>query len=160
MVIVITILMSMMAGDWMLVPAARNLHWRYEVLHSAFMTCKQKVAPGASLQENLDELLTAVRKIWEAISKNTVTINGQKKNMNGNIGMLFGGDGVTLAEKTVLRSYLNTTSNIAGCQAIRRKIGQHPALIIPPPLPPVTLLQYIVFKKERAGLDRKGRGWG
>ena len=31
------------AGDWMLVPAARNLHWRYEVLHSAFMVCKQKV---------------------------------------------------------------------------------------------------------------------
>ena len=23
------------AGDWMVVPGARNLHWRYEVLHSA-----------------------------------------------------------------------------------------------------------------------------
>ena len=30
------------AADWMLVPAARNLHWRYEVLHSAFMACMQK----------------------------------------------------------------------------------------------------------------------
>ena len=26
----------------MVVPAARNLHWRYGVLHSAFMVCKQK----------------------------------------------------------------------------------------------------------------------
>ena len=111
------------AGDWMLVPAARNLHWRYEVLHSAFLTCKQKVAPGESLQQNLDELLVAVRKIWERIAKNTVTINEKNKNINGNIGMLFSADGITAAEKLVLRSYLNTTANIAGRQAIRRKIG-------------------------------------
>ena len=111
------------AADWMLVPAARNLHWRYQVLHSAFMVCKQKVAPGESLQQNLDELLTAVRKIWLCIAKNTVVINERKKNINGNIGMLFSADGVTAAEKTILRAYLNTTENIAGCQAIRRKIG-------------------------------------
>ena len=111
------------SSDWMLVPAARNLHWRYEVLHSAFMVCKQKVAPGESLQQNLDELIVAVRKIWECISKNTVSINNQKRNINGNIGMLFSADDVTVAEKTILRAYLNTTSNIAGCQAIRRKIG-------------------------------------
>ncbi len=111
------------SSDWMLVPAARNLHWRYEVLHSAFMVCKQKVAPGESLQQNLDELMVAVRKIWECISKNTVSINNQKRNINGNIGMLFSADDVTVAEKTILRAYLNTTSNIAGCQAIRRKIG-------------------------------------
>ena len=37
---------SQLAGDWMAVPAARNLHWRYAVLHSAFLCCKQKVAPG------------------------------------------------------------------------------------------------------------------
>ena len=111
------------AADWVLVPAARNLHWRYEVLHSAFMTCKQKVAPGESMEQNLDELIGAVRKIWECISKNTVKINGNKQNINGNIGMLFSADGVTLAEKVVLRAYLNTTANIAGCQAIRRRIG-------------------------------------
>ena len=111
------------AADWMLVPAARNLHWRYQVLHSAFMVCKQKVAPGESLQQNLDELLTAARKIFLCIAKNTVLINEQKKNINGNIGMLFSADDVTPAEKTILRAYLNTTENIAGCQAIRRKIG-------------------------------------
>ena len=61
------------SSDWMLAPAARNLHWRYEVLHSSFMVCKQKVAPGESLQQNLDELIVAVRKIWDCISKNTVS---------------------------------------------------------------------------------------
>ena len=66
------------AADWMLVPAARNLHWRYEVLHSAFMTCKQKVAPGESFQHNLDALIEAVRKIWERISKDTAVINKKK----------------------------------------------------------------------------------
>ena len=35
-----------LAGDWVLVPGARNLHWRYMVLHSAFLECKMKVAPG------------------------------------------------------------------------------------------------------------------
>ena len=30
---------------------------------------------------------------------------------------------ITPAEKTILKSYLSTTSNIAGCQAIRQKIG-------------------------------------
>ena len=40
---------TQVAGDWMLVPAARNLHWRYAVLHSAFIMCKQKVSPGESL---------------------------------------------------------------------------------------------------------------
>ena len=29
-----------MAGDWICVPAAHNLHWRYAVLHSAFLVCK------------------------------------------------------------------------------------------------------------------------
>ena len=43
------------AGDWMCVPAVRNLHWRYAVLHSAFLVCKQKVAPGDSMHEILDK---------------------------------------------------------------------------------------------------------
>ena len=37
--------------------------------------------------------------------------------------MLFSADNITAAEKTVLRAYLNTTANIAGCQAIRKRIG-------------------------------------
>ena len=87
------------------------------------MVCKQKVTPGESLQQNLEELMTAARKVWERIAKNTVTINEKKTNINGNIGMLFSADGISSAEKTILRAYLNTIANIAGCQAIRRKIG-------------------------------------
>ena len=47
------------AGDWMLVPAARNLHWRYEVLHSAFIVCKQRLAPSSDMAQNLRNLLAA-----------------------------------------------------------------------------------------------------
>ena len=111
------------AGDWMVVPAARNLHWRYAVLHSAFVACKQKVAPGESLNQNLTDLVEATKKIWQRISSNTVIINGQKKNVNGNLAMLFAADDISSAEKIILRSYMNTTASIAGCQAIRKKIG-------------------------------------
>ena len=111
------------AGDWMVVPGARNLHWRYQVLHSAIMVCKQKVAPGESLKQNLEELLEATKSIWKRIHGNSVLIHGTKKNINGNIGILFSADDITPVEKTILRSYLNTTSSIAGCQAIRSKIG-------------------------------------
>ena len=45
------------AGDWMLVPAVRNLHWRYAVLRSAFVVCKQKICPGESVNENFDKLI-------------------------------------------------------------------------------------------------------
>ena len=98
------------AGDWMVVPVARNLHWRYAVLHS-------------SLSHNLEQLIEATRKIWHRIAQNVVVINGHKKNINGNVGMLFSADDITGPEKIILKSCLNTTSNIAGCQAIRSKIG-------------------------------------
>ena len=51
------------AGDWMCVPAARNLHWRYAVLHSAFIVCKQKVAPGETMHQNLDKLMDSLQRI-------------------------------------------------------------------------------------------------
>jgi len=44
---------SQLAKDWFLVPAARNLHWRWKVLRSSFLTCKQKVKPGKSQLQNL-----------------------------------------------------------------------------------------------------------
>jgi len=87
------------------------------------MVCRQKVAPGASLSENLVELTEGCKKIWQRIGSNTVVINKVKKPINGNIGMLFSADDITSAEKIILRSYLNTTSNVAGCQAVRQKIG-------------------------------------
>ena len=112
-----------LGSDWMVVPSSRNLHWRYTVLHSAFMVCKQKVAPGETLSHNLTELIEATKKIWKRISSNSVMINKQKKNINGNLGMLFSADDISSTEKIILRSYLNTTASIAGCQAIRLKMG-------------------------------------
>ena len=114
---------SQISGDWMIVPAARNLHWRYTVLRSAFLTCKQKVAPGETLEQNLQQLVAATATIWKRIQKNQVVIGGKKTNMNGNVAMIFAADDVTDTEKTILRSYLNTTESIAGCQQIRKQIG-------------------------------------
>ena len=105
------------AGDWMVVPVARNLHWRYSVLHSAFICCKQTIPTGVTAAENMEKLVLATKKIWERMVSNTVVVNGQKRPINGNIGMLFSADNLSMEEKTILRSYLNTTSCISGCQA-------------------------------------------
>ena len=34
---------AQLAGDWTFVLTCRNLQWRFAVLHSAFVVCKQKV---------------------------------------------------------------------------------------------------------------------
>ena len=116
------------AGDWMVVPSAAQLDWRYKVLRSSFMTCRQRLAPGESLHQNLADLINAVEKVWKRIQKNTVTLktaDGElvKRPINGDVRVLFNAVDITPAEKTILKSYLSTTSNIAGCQAIRQKIG-------------------------------------
>ena len=111
------------AGDWMLVPAARNLHWRYAVLHSAFMVCKHKVAPGESMHENLDKLMDALKRIWQKISDNAAVIDKRKVPINGNLGLLFSDTTLGAADKLILRSYMAVTKNISGGQAVRKKIG-------------------------------------
>ena len=92
------------------------------------MTCMQRIAPGESLNTNLNELIDATEKIWKRIQAKTVAIKNAagdvvKMPLNGDVRKLFAADGITAAEKTILRSYLSTTSNIAGCQAIRQNIG-------------------------------------
>ena len=57
------------------------------------------------------------------MQKQTVIIGGVKKPINGNIGILLSADNIDSSEKTLLRAYLNTTRNIAGCQAVRSRIG-------------------------------------
>ena len=111
------------AGDWMLVPATRNLHWRYTVLQSAFVLCKQKVNPGETMAENLDNLVKALENIWTKIEKNTAVIQKRKTPINGNMGLLFSDDDIGVTEKLLLRSYLDVTKNIAGCQALRSRMG-------------------------------------
>jgi hypothetical protein len=56
------------------------------------------VAPGEILSQNLDELVEATKKIWQRIEGNTVVINGHKKNINGNMGMLFSADNLSTVE--------------------------------------------------------------
>ena len=111
------------AGDWLCVPAARNLHWRYAVLHSAFLVCKQKVAPGESMHENLDKLMESLEKIWNKISANTAVVDKRVVPINGNLGVLFSDPTINTVDKLLLRSYMEVTKNISGCQALRKRIG-------------------------------------
>ena len=62
------------AGDWALVPSARQLDWRRTVLHSAFMTRKQRISLGESLNKNLRELFSAMEKIWKRVQAKTAAV--------------------------------------------------------------------------------------
>ena len=97
------------AGDWMCVPAARNLHWRYAVLHSAFLVCKQKVAPGDTMHQNLDKLMDSLQKIWQKIAESAVLIDKRRVPINGNIGLLFSDSTMDSTDKLILRSCMSVT---------------------------------------------------
>ena len=88
------------------------------------MTCKQRVTPGESLSQNLDELSSATEKIWKRIRSKTAAIKDKggdvaKMPVNGDVRKLFRAGVVAAAEKTMLRAHVSATSNIAGCHAIR-----------------------------------------
>ena len=114
---------AQLGADWMAVPAARNLHWRYQVLRQAFVVCREKVAPGEDAQVNLEVLMAASTKLFERLQKGFVKVHGKPLPVNGDFSLLFRADDLTPAEKTILKCYLNVTRSIAGCQALRRRIG-------------------------------------
>ena len=95
----------------MCVPAVRNLHRRYAVLHKAFVVCKEKIAPGQSLEVNSQELVKAATSIMNKLQKGTVKVHGVPKPVNGDLALLFRDDDVNKspAEKAPLRSYLKVT---------------------------------------------------
>eukprot|EP00973_Karenia_brevis_P095034 12425361-Karenia_brevis.AAC.1 len=66
---------AQIAGDWLLAAAARNLHWRYMVLHNAFWLTKQQATLDPVLEGQIKKLLDNMQWIWEAYSKNTVMVN-------------------------------------------------------------------------------------
>ena len=59
----------------------------------------------------------------EKIGCNTVVVDKHKRPINGHFNLLFVDDDMGSTEKLLLRSYLNVTKNIAGCQALRARIG-------------------------------------
>ena len=90
---------AQLASDWMVIPAARNLHWRYSVLHKAFVTCKEKLAAGESLSVNLQQLVDASTSLLQRLHKGSVKIHGVAKPVNGDLAMLFKADELQPGEK-------------------------------------------------------------
>ena len=89
---------AQLAGDWMLVPACRNLHWPYTVLHEAFLVCKEKVAPGDTGNKNLTVLIEAATSISQRLKSGTITHGGVKRPHNNDIQQLLNDDGITAEE--------------------------------------------------------------
>ena len=78
-----------------------------------------ETSSGCRFAKKIDNLLEATSSILAKISNNKVTIKGETKPINGRLEILFQDDRVSSTEKLILRSYLDTTRYINGCQAIR-----------------------------------------
>eukprot|EP00973_Karenia_brevis_P040326 5571018-Karenia_brevis.AAC.1 len=50
-------------------------------------------------------------------------INGQQCHINGNFRPLLRDDKITDTAKTIVNGWIKSTENVAGCQALREKIG-------------------------------------
>eukprot|EP00973_Karenia_brevis_P087379 12114581-Karenia_brevis.AAC.1 len=61
---------SQIGADWMCVPAAGNLHWRYTVLHNAFGFAVQHLPHDGDLDKQVSKLLDSMQWVWEAYNKN------------------------------------------------------------------------------------------
>ncbi len=101
---------SQLAKDSFFVPPAQNLHWRLQVLQSSFLICKQKVKPGDTWDQNLVALVEAARTLMTRIQRGGITVNGKLRRMNGEVAMLFRDETLNSSERTLLASYLKTTS--------------------------------------------------
>ena len=71
----------------------------------------------------IDVMMNALQKIWKKIAANSAVVQKRKLPIHGNIGLFFSDDDIGVSEKQLLRSYLNVTKNISGCQALRARIG-------------------------------------
>jgi hypothetical protein len=112
-----------LGGDWMLVPAARTLHWRYTVLRNSFVTCKRKICPEESLVQDLSKLIKAAKSIFQRMQKKNIVVAGISRPLKGDVSLIYKADDVTAEEQAILRGTLSATKNVSGCQALRRRIG-------------------------------------
>ena len=66
--------------------------------------------PGDTLDENLVALVEAARTLMTRIQRGSITVNGKLRPMNGEVAMLFRDETLNSSERTLLTSYLKTTS--------------------------------------------------
>ena len=90
--------------------------------HLVFCLTARQATPGPELEHQISKLLNDMQWIWESYSKNTVTIGGAKCHINGNFRLLLQDDNITESHKTVLNGWIETTENVVGCPALRKKI--------------------------------------
>ena len=54
-----------LSADWMFVPSARNLSWRYQVLHNAFTVVKIRTSKDTDHYQYLVKMLEAMKLVWK-----------------------------------------------------------------------------------------------
>ena len=113
----------LLSADWMLALAARNLHWKFQVLHNAFTIVKMRASRDTGHHKHLIQMLEAMPMMWQKIGNNEVVIHGHTQYINAQYQKLTMDDDMTDVAKTIRRSWIRTTECVAGCRAIRGKMG-------------------------------------
>ena len=61
-----------LGADWMLVTSARNLCWRYKVLHNAFTIVRIRTSKDTDHYQYSVQMLEAMKLIWKEIKSSEI----------------------------------------------------------------------------------------
>ena len=111
------------ANDWSLVPAMRNVSLRYAALESCYASCWMNAPTNQPLEATATSLVTAAEQLYSKLKTGTVTMQGKKRPIKGDMRLLRHADDLSSQEKLLLDSYRRVTKNFAGSQEIRQKAG-------------------------------------
>ena len=107
-------------GDWTLIPALRNLWFRFSAVTSHLITGTYKHKSETD-DEFADRLVAAVKKL------NRLLVEGvygpDRRPIAGDITKLPVACDLTRDEQSIARSVCAVTSTLSGCQEIRRQMG-------------------------------------
>ena len=83
-------------------------------LHSVaiFLYDLQRVAVGESNQENLKALIEGATSLFQRLQKGTTKVHAQPMPINGDVALPCRADDLKVAEKVILKSYLNIARSI------------------------------------------------
>ena len=112
-----------MREDWAFVPLIRNLFFRWQLLRTPKLSYQRHITMSRPAEDNPTELCNAGAGLYQKLWKGIYTVRGKKRKVAGDLTRLQHAEGLSSVEKQLLRSVGYMSSQIAGTQGIRLKIG-------------------------------------
>ena len=111
-------------SSWTLIPAIRNLSFRYHILHAASVAYKHKIDDADMLAEHAQELTAAVKEVYDHMERGYyTTLTGQRRRINHDLSKVRQAVGLSNKANLLLRNLAYVTSKQCGTQEVRKSIG-------------------------------------